>query len=254
MKTKYAKLIPLAVALALVAGLVPLMAAPALACSNGDMEFYPTKGPVGTVVTVYYWTGQGHTQEWSNAALYDWQPDNMTDWGLTPNSTTFGGIPVAHEGIPMEMGEYTFAVPNVEPGDYLIEIKDIFGYSTDIVYSSGLHALFTVTPGPVVRNPSSIVGHTLERLDGKYETVWGLDPASQTWKVYEVAKPAQRFNNLEKLAMGQTIWIKVTEDDVVLNWHGTLYFLGKGWNLITGLGDTYGIGKVITVPAMGNNV
>jgi len=254
MKTKYAKLIPLVVVLAVVAGLVSLMATPALACSNGDMEFYPTKGPVGTVVTVYYWSGQGHIGEWENPYLYDLQIDNEILWGLEPNSTTFGGIPLSHEGIIDEMGQFTFAVPNVPLGDYLITIKDHYGFSTDVVFSSGQHSIFTVTPGPVVRNPSTIVGHTLERLDGKYETVWGLDPASQTWKVYEVAKPAQPFNNLKALEKGQTIWIKVTEDDVVLNWHGTLYFLGKGWNLITGLGDTYGIGNVTTVPAMGDQV
>lgn len=233
MKTRYAKLIMLAAGLALVAGLLPIMAAPALACSCGMMEFYPQSGPVGTEVAVYYWTGQGHTMEYGNPAL-------------NANSTTFGDIPVSHEWVPMQEGEFHFTVPDVPPGVYVIRVKDPYGWVAEVQEGDGIPR-FTVTEGPVIHNPSTVVGHTLAGIDGKYERVWGFNTTTQTWQVYDVSKSAQPFNDLEVLDRWQTIWIKATEDDVVLNWRGTLYFLNKGWNLITSLGGTYGIGNVITV-------
>ncbi len=224
----------LTVALALVAGLAPITAAPALSCSEMRIEIYPPSGPGGSEVTVYYWSGQEGWEVYTRSG------------GVVANSTTFGGIPVSHPWGPMNQGAFSFDVPAVPPGDYEIVVRS--------PYAEKATAMFTVTEGPVRHNPSTIVGHTLERLNGKYERVWGFDAATQTWQVYDVSKSAQPINDLKALERGQTLWIKVTEDDVVLNWRGTLYFLNKGWNLITALGDTYGIGNVITVPSPGDNL
>ncbi len=238
MKTRYPQLIKLTVALALVAALAPVMATPAAACTGLLIEFYPPSGPVGTEVTITYWSGQGHVAEYGIP-------------GVWPNSTTFGGIRVSHPVGLMTEGEFSFTVPAVPPGDYEIAIIDPYGWRSDTMEGP---AIFTVTGGPVTHNPSTLVGHTLERLNGKYTRVWGYDTATQTWKVYDSSKSAQRINDLQALERWQTIWIETTQDDVVLNWRGTLYFLGKGWNLITALGDTYGIGDVITVPSPGDDL
>ncbi|MBU2008287.1 MAG: hypothetical protein KJ624_00325 [Chloroflexi bacterium] len=233
MKTRHPQLIKLMVAVALVAALAPVMAAPVLACSEPIIEFYPQSGPVGTEVSVYYWSGQGHVAEYGIPGIWE-------------NSTIFGGIRVSHIRGEMPDGEFSFTVPDVPPGDYAFQVHDPYGHIALVIEGDGV-SRFTVTEGPVIHNPSTIVGHTLERLNGKYSRVWGYDTADQTWKVYDSSKPAQRTNDLRVLERWQTIWIETTEDDVVLNWRGTLYFLGKGWNLITALGDTYGIGDVMTV-------
>jgi len=230
MKRQYPKLIKLIMALALVAGLVSLVAAPAAACTTFEFEFYPPSGPPGTEVTIYYVSGV-------NEKWVDMHPAFEAD------STIFGGIPVSHPWGPMHEGSFSIEVPAVPPGDYEVELRDAYAYRDTFI--------FTVTGGPVTHNPSTIVGHTLERLDGQYERVWGYDGATQSWQVYDSSKSAQRINDLQVLERMQTIWIDVTADDVVFNWRGTLYFLGKGWNLITALGDTYGIGAVITVPPPG---
>ena len=237
MKTRYPKLIKMAMALALVAGLLTIMAAPVLACSEPIILFYPVSGPVGTEVTVYYWSGQGHVAEYGIPALWE-------------DSTTFGGIRVSHPRGEMPDGEFSFTVPDVPPGDYVIQVHDCYGHIALVMEGDGI-SRFTVTEGPVIHNPSTVVGHTLAGIDGKYERVWGFNTTTQTWQVYDDSKSAQPFNDLQVLERWQTIWIKVMEDDVVLNWRGTLYFLNKGWNLITALGDTYGIGDVMTV-SLGN--
>jgi len=215
MKMKFPKPFKLVMALALAAGLVPIMAAPAQA--GIQIEIFPISGPVGTEVYISYYNAYAHAWEWENPAVL-------------PNSTTFGGLPTTH-GIGRGIeGAFTIVVPDVPPGDYEIIV-------TDQNLELRATAIFTVTEGPVVRNPSTIVGHTLERLNGKYERVWGYDTATQTWKVYDSSKSAQPINDLQALERGQTIWIETTEDDVILNWRGTIYFLKKGWNLIDSLGN-----------------
>lgn len=234
MKTKYPKLIKLTVALALVAGLFSLMAAPALGCSWLTIEIYPPSGPVGTEITIVYWGADTHAGEHGRRAVGE-------------NSVRFGDLTLDNPPQFDIEGIFTITVPDVPAGDYLI-------YVPEWTIASHGEAIFTVTEGPVTHNPSTMVGHTLGRLDGRYERVWGYDSATQTWQVYDSSKPAQRINDLEMLDRWQTLWIKVTEDDVVLNWRGTLYFLGKGWNLISALGDTYGIGDVITVSSPGDGL
>ena len=227
----------LAVTLAMVAGLAIIFAPPAAACDAMKIEFYPPSGPVGTEVTIYYWTSV-------NFDVYEeaGNGEGSRAGGVAANSTTFGGIPVSHPWGPMGQGSFTITVPLVPPGDYDIQVYDPEHYFVPTV-------TFTVTPGPVRHNPSTIVGHTLESLDGKYERVWGWDVPTQSWQVYDSSHAAQGVNDLQVLQRFQKIWIKVTEDDVVLNWRGTIYFLNKGWNLISALGDTYAIGNVVTVPA-----
>jgi len=232
MKSKYPKLIKLTVALVLVAGLVPLMAPPALACNYLTIEIYPPSGPVGTEITIVYWGADDHAGEHGRRAVGE-------------DSVRFGDLTLENPPAFDREGIFVITAPDVAAGDYLIVVPEW-------TRASQGEANFTVTGGPVTHNPSTMVGHTLERLNGQYERVWGYDPAIQTWQVYDSSKSAQRINDLEMLERWQTLWIKVTEDDVVLNWRGTLYFLGKGWNLISALGDTYGIGDVITVPSSGD--
>ena len=217
MKGTYLKPLKLVVALALAAGLVPIMATPAQACISIDI--YPSSGPVGTEVTIFY--DNAH----SNAGNF--QDLGEGAWGVPPNSTTFGGLPTTHRGGVWISGEFTITVPDVPPGDY--DIRVINGLRSFADFET-----FTVTEGPVKRNPHwGVVGYILTPIDGKYEEVWGFDPATQTWQVYNPASAAS--SDLMALVTGHGYWIKARED-VALLWGTNYYLLRKGWNFIIWLG------------------
>ena len=216
MKGTYSRPLKLVMALALAVGLVPIMATPAQACIAVDI--YPSSGPVGTEVTIFYFNAHGHAGE------LELGPGNA---GVCADSVTFGGIPLTHkEGLYKE-GAFTITVPDVPPGDYLINVPNGIRTSSDF-------ETFTVTEGPVKRNPHwGVVGHILAPIDGKYEEVWGFDPATRTWQVYDPARGA--ISDLMALVTGHGYWIKARED-VALLWGTNYYLLRKGWNFIIWLG------------------
>ncbi len=213
MKGKYSKPFKLVMALALAAGLVPIMATPAQACIAIDI--YPSSGPVGTEVTIFYFNAHGHAGEFGAPP------------GVSADTITFEGIPLTHrEGLYRE-GTFTFTVPDVLPGDYVINVPN--GIRTSFDFET-----FTVTEGPVKRNPHwNVVGHILTPIDGKYEEVWGFDPATQTWQVYDPASAV--ISDLMAPVTGHGYWIKARED-VTLLWGTNYYLLRKGWNFFIWLG------------------
>jgi len=217
MKGRHSKALKLAMALALAVGLVPIMAAPAQACIG--IEIYPSKGPVGTEVTIFYSNASGHAGELDELGL--------GGIGVAANTTTFGDLPTTHrEGIWRD-GVFTIFVPDVPPGEYEIHVSNG-------MFSTSDFATFTVTEGPVKRNPHwTAVGHILTPIDGKYEGVWGFDPATQTWQVYDPSSAAN--SDLMALVTGHAYWIKARED-VTLLWGTNYYLLRQGWNLIIWLG------------------
>ncbi|MBU2008891.1 MAG: hypothetical protein KJ624_03425 [Chloroflexi bacterium] len=216
MKGRYSKPFKLVMALALVVGLVPIMATPAQACIAIDI--YPSSGPVGTEVTIFYFNAHQHAGEVELGPL---------NAGVRPNSVTFGGFPTTHKVGTYKEGEFTIVVPDVPPEDYLVNVPNGIGTTHDF-------ETFTVTEGPVKRNPHwGVVGHILAPIDGKYEEVWGFDPATQTWELYDPAYAA--ISDLMALVTGHGYWIKAREDVTIL-WGTNYYLLRKGWNFIIWLG------------------
>ena len=131
MKGRYSKPFKLVMALALVAGLVPILAVPAQACITIDID--PIGGPVGTDVIVFYGNTYAHAWEYGNPAV-------------AANSTRFGDIPVEHDMGRMRDDAFVFTVPNVPPGDYNVRVFEATGRTyADIT--------FTVTTGEVIPCP-----------------------------------------------------------------------------------------------------
>jgi len=149
MKGKYSKPFKLVMALALVAGLVPILAAPAQACIIGDID--PIGGPVGTEVIVYYGGTYAHTWEYGNP-------------GVAANSTLFGDIPVEHDMGRLREDAFVFAVPNVPPGDYNVRV-------TEATMGSRMDLTFTVTTGEVIPNPH--ISPHLDPADVKFRDPLG---------------------------------------------------------------------------------
>jgi len=149
MKGKYSKPFKLVMALALVAGLVPIVAAPAQACITGDLD--PIGGPPGTEVIVYYGNTYAHAWEYGNPAV-------------AANSTLFGDIPVEHDMGRFREDVFVFAIPNVPPGDYTVRVPEATG-------RSHMDLTFTVTTGEVI--PNSYIDVHLDPADVKYRDPLG---------------------------------------------------------------------------------
>ena len=154
MKGRYSKLFKLAVALALVAGLVPLLAAPAQACIIATID--PVGGPPGTEVVVSYGNTYRHAWEWGNPAI-------------KANSTTFGGIQLQHDMGRMQADTFVFTVPNVPPGDYDVHI-------IEATQASWADITFTVTTGEVIPNP--FIDVHINPADAKHDESAPYDPGT----------------------------------------------------------------------------
>jgi len=152
MKGRYSKPFKLVMALALVAGLVPLLAAPAQACIIASID--PVGGPPGTEVVVAYGNTYLHAWAWGNPAV-------------KANSTTFGDIQLQHDMGREQADTFVFTVPNVPPGDYNVHIIEATQASWEDI-------TFTVTTGEVIPNP--FIDVHINPADAKHDALVPYDP------------------------------------------------------------------------------
>jgi len=142
MRRKYGRVFRAAMALALVAWLVPIMAAPAQACMA--IQIFPTNGRVGTVICITYQNAYGHAGEWGNPAI---TKNTTTFESLTPSLTP--RLTLTHLSNDTAMfpeGYFFVVVPDVPPGKY-----ELTAYDLSAVMVPNAKATFTVMEGPVRR-------------------------------------------------------------------------------------------------------